>query len=205
MQQTGQQTIDSPRNRDVRDLLRALFDEAWGVRRRRHLRYAGVAFSVAVVGALVIARLQGPASTGSSQLALGGSSAPVVRVATNEHIEYISFPSKGKLGRFTVVLLFGSSGTRTWRFASSAPDALPTSGQSGQYAQITGGGGRFPAGGHQAAWFARLFGVVSRPGAAKQRVLIKLKGRAKGVFVLTPLEPGVLKPDSGTQHSYETG
>ena len=33
----------------------------------------------------------------------------------------------------------------------------------------------------------------------------ELKGRANGAFVLTPLEPGVLKRDSGTQHSYETG
>jgi hypothetical protein len=202
MDQTGQHTVDSARNRDLGDLLRALFDEAWRARRRRRLRYAGVAFSIAVVGAVVFSWMQGPTSTSGSPLALGGSSAPVVRVATSQHFEYISFPSKGKLGRFTVVLLFGSSGTRTWRFASSPPDAPPT---SGQYAQITGGGGRFPAGGHQAAWYARLFGVVSRPGAAKQRVLIKLKGRAKGVFVLTPLEPGVLKRDSGTQRSFETG
>ena len=61
------------------------------------------------------------------------------------------------------------------------------------------------SGGHQAAWYARLFGWVSRPGGAKQRVLITLKGRPNGVFVLRPLEPGVLKRDSGTQHSFGTG
>jgi hypothetical protein len=81
----------------------------------------------------------------------------------------------------------------------------PQLAMTGQYAPISGGGGRFPAGGHQAAWYARLFGSVSRPGAAKQRVLITLKGRPNGVFVPTPLEPGMLKRDSGAQRSFETG
>ena len=39
---------------------------------------------------------------------------------------------------------------------------------------------------------------MTRPGEAKQRVVITMKGRPKGVFVLTPLQPGVLKRDSGT-------
>lgn len=122
-------------------------------------------------------------------------------LAPSEHIEYIFYPSKGKRGRFTVELRFGSSGTRSWRMRSLDPQTPMT----GQYAQVTGGGGRFPAGGHQAAWSARVFGSVSRPGAAKQRVLITLTGRPNGVFVLTPMEPGVLKQDSGTQQSFETG
>jgi len=89
------------------------------------------------------------------------------------------------------------------RRTSFDPQLTPAT--TGQYAQITGGGERFQAGGHQAAWYARLFGSVSRPGAAKQRVVITLKGRPNGVFVLTPMEPGVLKRDSGTQRSFETG
>jgi hypothetical protein len=203
MEQTGQQTLNSPRNRDFGDLLRALFEEAWRARRRRRLRWAGVAFSIAVVGAVVFARMQGPAGTNSSQLALGGSSAPVVPVAANEHIEYLHVPSMGKLGSFTVMLLYGSSGTRTWSL--SLPVTKFDHRRTGQYTKITGGGGRFPVGGHQGAWYARLFGVVSRPGGAKQRVLIKLEGRSNGTFVLTPLEPGVLKRDSGTYQSFETG
>jgi hypothetical protein len=157
----------------------------------------------------VFAMLRSPPSTNSSQLALGGSSGPAVPLFTHEHIEWVHFESKGKLGRFTVVLLFGSSGTRTWEFQMpySNPDNSGSTvhPRTGQYKQITGGGGHFPAGGHQAGWYARVFGTVSRPGGAKQRVLITLKGRSNGTFVLTPLEPGLLKRDSGTQQSYETG
>ncbi len=135
-----------------------------------------------------------------------GARQPSYRLAPNEHIEHGWFPSKGKRGSFTVELRFGSSGTRSWRFRPKATFDPQLNSVTGQYAQITGGGGgRFPAGGHQAAWYARLFGKVSRPGAAKQRVLITLKGKPNGVFVLTPLEPGVLKRDSGTQRSFETG
>jgi hypothetical protein len=136
-----------------------------------------------------------------------GSSLPSQRVAAKEHSGHLWLPSKGKRGSFTVELRITSSGTlpikrtRSWWLGSSDPqDAM-----KGQYAQITGGGGRLSSGGHQAGWYARLFGTVSRPGGAKQRVLITLKGRPNGLFVLTPLEPGVLKRDSGTQHSYGTG
>ena len=38
---------------------------------------------------------------------------------------------------------------------------------------------------------ARLEGFVTRPGEAKQRVVITMKGRPQGVFVLTPLQPGI--------------
>jgi hypothetical protein len=134
-----------------------------------------------------------------------GASQPSYRLAPNEHIEHGWFPSKGKRGSFTVELRFGSSGTRSWRLRPKTTFDPQLNSVTGQYAQITGGGGRFPAGGHQAAWYARLFGRVSRPGAAKQRVLITLKGKPNGVFVLTPMEPGVLKRDSGTQRSFETG
>ena len=36
------------------------------------------------------------------------------------------------------------------------------------------------------------------PGAAKQRVAISMKGLENGTFVLTPLQAGALKRDSGT-------
>ena len=56
------------------------------------------------------------------------------------------------------------------------------------------------------AWSARLEGFVARPGEAKQRVVITMKGRPEGVFVLTPLQPGVLKRDSGTlTYTHATG
>jgi hypothetical protein len=90
--------------------------------------------------------------------------------------------------------------TRSW-WLNTINQGAPT----GQYAGITGGGRRLVSGGHQAEWYGRLFGAVSRPGAAKQRVLITIKGRPNGVFVLTPLEPGVLQRDSGPQHSFGTG
>ena len=47
---------------------------------------------------------------------------------------------------------------------------------------------------------------MSRPGEANQRVAITMKGRPQGVFVLTPLQPGFLKRDSGThEHSATWG
>ena len=89
-----------------------------------------------------------------------GARQPSYRLAPNEHIEHGWFPSKGKRGSFTVELRFGSSGTRNWRFRPKATFDPQLNSVTGQYAQITGGGGgRFPAGGHQAAWYARLFGT----------------------------------------------
>jgi hypothetical protein len=164
---------------------------------------------MAVVGAIVFAGFQRPAqSQSSSPEFTAGVSLPSYRFATGEHIGHGWFPSKGKRGRFTLDLWVRDYGTlqmkRTggWRFAKF-PLAGPTG--TGQYAQVTGGGRRIVAGGHKAGAYARLFGWVSRPGGAKQRVLITLTGRPKGVFVLRPLEPGVLKRDSGTQHSFGTG
>ena len=66
-----------------------------------------------------------------------------------------------------------------------ATDAAPT----GQYVQVTGRGRVVRIGGHKQGWSARLEGFVTRPGEAKQRVVITMKGRPKGVFVLTPLSP----------------
>ena len=40
---------------------------------------------------------------------------------------------------------------------------------------------------------------MTRPGEATQRIVITVKGGVQGVvFVLTPLQPGILKRDSGT-------
>jgi hypothetical protein len=165
--------------------------------------YGGVLISMAVVGTIVFASLQRSAQSQSAFTA--GSSLPSYRVAANEHIGHLWLPSKGKRGSFIVDLRGRSSGTppnlrttRSWRLG-----ILDT--PTGQYAQVTGGGGRYTSGGHRDWWYARLSGTVSRPGAAKQRVIIMLKGRPNGVFWLTPLEPGVLKRDSGTYDSFGTG
>jgi hypothetical protein len=40
--------------------------------------------------------------------------------------------------------------------------------------------------------------AAARPDAAKQRVAISMKGLENGTFVLTPLQAGTLKRDSGT-------
>ena len=69
---------------------------------------------------------------------------------------------------------------------------------TGQYVQVTGRGRVVRIGDHAQAWHARLEGFVTRPGEARQRVMITMKGRPEGVFVLTPVRPGVLKRDSGT-------
>ena len=77
---------------------------------------------------------------------------------------------------------------------------------TGQYVQVSGRGRILRLGGHAEAWHAGLVGFVSRPGEAKQRVVITMKGRPMGPFVLTPLQPGFLKRDTGTQtHTYTTG
>jgi len=199
-------TIDPVFRSELEALVRALIEEARQRARRRRRMYGGVLICMAVVGTIVFASFQRSAQSQSISPAFTATAdLPSYRFAAGEHIEHGWFPSVGKRGSFTVELRFGSSGTRSWRMRRTSFDPQLTPAMTGQYAQITGGGDRFQAGGHQAAWYARLFGSVSRPGAAKQRVVITLKGRPNGVFVLTPMEPGVLKRDSGTQRSFETG
>src|SRR5687768_11971182 len=48
-----------------------------------------------------------------------------------------------------------------------------------------------------AAAFALTSVAAGGPEAAKQRVAISMKGLANGTFVLTPLQAGTLKRDSG--------
>jgi len=84
--------------------------------------------------------------------------------------------------------------SRGWRI-----DVVP--GSTGQYAQVTGRG-RYVGLRRMSSprlWHARLVGLVTRPGEATQRVVITEKGGvgAPGVFVLTPLQRGILKRDSG--------
>ena len=40
--------------------------------------------------------------------------------------------------------------------------------------------------------------AAAGPAAAKQRVAISMKNPENGTFVLTPMQPGTLKRDSGT-------
>jgi hypothetical protein len=81
--------------------------------------------------------------------------------------------------------------------ATSSQDFAP-----GKYGRLAGGHGQHvEAGGHASARYARLVGSVIPNDGPKQRVVIKLKGRPEGTFVLIPTQPGVLKRDSGTQSS----
>jgi hypothetical protein len=201
-------TTDSFTRSELEALVRALIEEARQRTRRRRRMYGGVLLSIAVVGTLVFASFQRPAQSQSNSPAFtAGPSLPFYPVAIGQHIGHGWFPSKGQRGSFTVDVRVRDSGTlpikrtRSWVFGSYPLVSVTT----GQYTQVTGGGGRIVSGGHLAGAYARFFGRVSRPGGAKQRVLIKFKGRPNGVFVLTPLEPGVLKRDSGTYHTFGTG
>jgi hypothetical protein len=117
------------------------------------------------------------------------------------HVARSFFPSEGKRGSFTVRILFMSDAagnrTRGWRIVPG----VATEASTGQYAHVSGQGRIAGLGDHAQAWHARLEGFVTRPGQAKQRIVITMKGRPEGVFVLTPLQRGFLKRDSGT-HTY---
>jgi hypothetical protein len=164
-------------------------------RERRGRRLVGV-----VAGLLVL--VVGTASAFGTVRDLFGDGKP--------HVQRGFYPSEGKRGSFTVRILFmrdaGGDQTRSWRIVPEQGVHELSVPATGQYAQVTGRGRIVRIGGHAQAWSARLEGFVTRPGAAKQRVVITMKGRPKGVFVLTPLQPGVLKRDSGTQrHTATTG
>jgi hypothetical protein len=203
---------DSFTRSELEALVRALIEEARQRARRRRRMYGGVLVSMAVVGTIVFASFQRPAQSQSSSPAFtAGASPPFYPVAIGGHIGHGWFPSKGKRGSFTIDVRVRDSGTLpikripSWRFADFDLPGPPLLAPTGQYAEVTGGGRRIVAGGHQAGAYTRLFGRVSRPGGAKQRVIITFKGAPNGVFVVRPLEPGVLKRDSGTHYSFGTG
>ena len=200
MEQTGQQTVDSPRNRDLGDLLRALFDEAWRARRRRRAMYGGIVLALVVVGGMLFATLR-PASAGSGSPAVAaGPSFPVSGVAVSQHVYIGLFRLTGKRGNLAVSVKFADAGARFWNIHGGGQfSGLDL--RSGQYEPLAGGHGkRVQAGGHASEWYARLFGfVVPKDRGPRQRVVINLKGRPQGTFTLVPLEPGLLKRDSGTQ------
>lgn len=172
---------------DWDDVLR----RAGQTRERRGRRLVGV---VAALLVLVV----GTASAFGTVRDLLGNGKP--------HVARSYYPSEGKRGSFTVRLVFMSGpGGRGWRIGpeepgQSAPPSLSPP-PTGQYVHVSGRGRIVGLGGSAQAWHARLEGFVTRPGGAKQRVVITMKGRDQGVFVLTPLQPGVLKRDSGTQMS----
>ena len=176
---------------DWDDVLR----RAGQTRERRGRRVVGV---VAALLVLVV----GTASAFGTVRGFFGNSPP--------HVQRSFYPSEGKKGSFTVRFVSMSDGagghTREWRilpepqsYAESV--SVPA---TGQYAQVSGRGRILRSGGHAQAWNAGLVGFMSRPGEAKQRVVITMKGRPKGVFVLTPLQPGFLERDSGTHEHTAT-
>lgn len=190
------------RGRGFGDLARWLIEEAWGRARRRRRNYAGVAM-LAVVATLMLATQQGPSTTGGAPLAAGGSSAPVARVATGPPNGSVGdFRLRGKQGRLAISIVFPDEGARFWNIHGGGQfSGLDL--RSGQYDQLAGGRGKhIEAGGHASDWYARLVGfVVPEDRGPKQPVIIKLKGRPEGTFVLIPREPGALERDSGTQSS----
>ena len=155
--------------------------------------YAGVVFSMAVIGATVFASLRGPAPSQSGSPAIAaGSGIPVAQVNPSQHIYHGEFGADGRRGSFGISLRFAGPGrVRSWVLRPG----------SGQYAGITGRGQGFQVGGHAAAWSARIVGLVRVAGARRQKVVISLRGRPDGSFVLVPTAPGVLQRDSGTQSS----
>jgi len=122
-----------------------------------------------------------------------------------QHVARFFFANEGKRGSFGVRILSTRPNAptsyeqvRSWRIVPEPATDGPSTVATGQYVQVTGRGRVVRIGGHAQAWSARLEGFVTRPGEPRQRVVITMKGRPQGVFVLTPLEPGVLKRDSGT-------
>jgi hypothetical protein len=118
--------------------------------------------------------------------------------ATGQHVYHGEFDLKGKRGTLHISLRFEYGGFRSWQVGQ--PRGVAADG-TGAYDGLTGRGQRFQAGGHKDAWYARIAGFVQRPGETKQWVVIDLKGRPDGTFVLTPKKTGALKRDTGAQTS----
>ena len=172
---------------DWDDVLR----RAGSTRERRGRRLVGVVAALLVV-------VVGTASAFGTVRDLFGNGKP--------HVERTYFSSEGKRGSFTVRLLSIRATPFEHEQRWSVVPETDTEAPTGQYVQVSGRGRILRIGGHAHAWNAGLVGFVTRPGEAKQRVVITMKGRPNGVFVLTPLQPGFLKRDSGTrEHHWATG
>ena len=182
--------------------LASALDEATGGQPGTRVRPSGRRRLLVLAAAAVLVVVVGAASAFGTVRDLWGNGNPTPGERNN-------FAFEGKRGSFSVRILAARQGGRTWRLMpefSPAPDASSEVAPTGQYVQVTGRGRVVRIGGHKQGWSARLEGLVTRPGEAKQPVVITMKRRPKGVFVVTPLKPGVLKPDSGTlTYTYATG
>jgi len=205
--------IDSGRDRpDIRGRLRALIEEAWRRARRRRLIYGGVGLSIAVAGAIVFAILQGPANPPSGSPAVAGQNAQVApsaqapRFLAGGHIANAFFKLDGKRGRLLVHIRFPDSELRSWAIPRSSRIGGPFEWKpTGPYALMSGGGGHVEVGGHASTWYARLVGYVRTGNGARQHVVIKIKGRPEGTFVVIPTRPGALMRDTGFHTSWTLG
>jgi hypothetical protein len=186
-------TFDPVRGSGVGDVVRALIEEAWRRARRRRRVYAGVVLTLFVIGAVVLGTLRQPAQSPGVFLASPvGGGVPLGATGVSQHVYHGEFRARGKRGSFGLSLQFeGPSRARSWVIGPG----------SGQYEGITGRGHGFQVGGHAAGWSARITGFVKPAGAVRQKVVITLRGRPDGSFVLIPARSGVVKRDAGTQSS----
>ena len=187
-------TQDAQRRASAR--LASALDEATGGEQRTRVRPIGRRRVVALAAAVLVVVVGAASAFGTVSGLFGGE----------QHVARFFFATEGKRGSFGVRILSTRPNAptsyeqvRSWRIVPEpATDGPSTVAPTGQYVQVTGRGRVVRIGGHAQAWSARLEGFVTRPGEAKQRVVITMKERPQGVFVLTPLEPGVVKRDSGT-------
>ena len=189
-------------------LLGALIEEARRRARRRRRIYAGLGVSIAAIGAIVFAVLQSPANpeSGLPALPVGPNaqlapSAQGPRFLAGGHVAHAFFRLEGRRGNVLVVIHFPDSGERIWEIPRGQFSWQPT----GPYARMTGEGRHVEVGGHETAWYARLVGYVRTKGGPRQHVVVKLRGRPAGTFVITPTSRGPLERDSGTQTSWTLG
>ena len=123
--------------RDVRDLVKAVIEEAWRRARRRRLIYGAVVLSLATIGVLSFVTLRGPSTSASGAPALlAGPSTPVVRVLADESVYHGhgEFDLDGKRGGLHLSLRFGTG--RSWKLGPGV----------GQYREIRGSGKGLPSG-----------------------------------------------------------
>jgi hypothetical protein len=151
---------------------------------------------VAVVVALLVLVVGTASAFGTVRDLLGFGSRPAEALYTLQ----------GKRGSFFLrdePILETKDLPRRWRIEVVPRVAQGALASSGQYSHVTGSGWYVQFRPIRSPRLPRLVGFVTRPGEAAQRIvitekLIPEKRGVRGVFVLTPLEPGILKRDSGT-------